>query len=203
MEAFISEITTNKINKFNQIKKEINKRNQSHPEISEKQHVLIEEIYRCLDEREETTLESVIDKWLNKQSIQLPISTLCELVEFSSSMGNTELFHRLNSYTKNFEQEFYKENSCYFEALNLELDWKTGRNIDQLIENFEALYRTSISDEVKSKPMMKLFSVMIKDCIAKKGESFVIKLKDKIVKLCNESQDYQLLFELWKNLFER
>jgi len=200
METFISELTTRKINKFNKLRGEI-RRNQSQADISVKQRDLFKEIYDCLDSRDEEALESVIDKWLEKP-IQLPLATLCELVEFSSKTGNTKLFHKLIVYTTTFEPDFHKEKLSYFEALNLELDWRTGTNVDQLIENFESLYKKSFSDEVASRHMASCFNAMMKDCVEKKGEAVVLKLKDKIVKMCEESKDYLLLFELWRNLFE-
>lgn len=203
MESFISDLTTREINKFNQLRRESTRRNQSQATISVKQHDLIEEIYDCLDSRDEGALESVIDKWLEKPTIQLPLATLCELVEFSSRTGNTELFHKLIDYSTTFEPYFHKENLSYFQTLNLELDWRTGTNVDQLIENFETLYKKSFSDEVASRHMASCYNVMIKDCVEKKGEAAVLKLTDKIVKMCDESRDYQLLFELWRNLFER
>ena len=203
MESFISDLTARKVNKFNQLRRESFRRNQSQAKISVRHHDLIEEIYECLDSRDEEALERLTNKWLENPSNQLPRSVLFEMVEFASSMGNTQLFHKLISYTKAFEPELHEENFCYFETLNLELDWRTGRNVDQLIENFEMLYKKSFSDEVTSRHMMKFCSVMIQECVEKKGEAVVLKLKDKIEKMCDESKDYQLLFELWRNLFER
>lgn len=204
MEIFISDLTMRKVKEFNQLRSESIRWTQTQVEISEQQHDLIDAIYECLDSRDEEALGSVINKWLvEKPATQLPRSTFCEVVEFSSSMGNTELFHKLISYTKTFEPEFHEENLSYFETLNLELDWRTCGNVDRLIENFESLYKKSLSDEVTTRHMTKFCSVMIQDCVNKKGEAVVLKLKDKIEKICDESKDYQLLFELWRNLFER
>lgn len=185
------------------MRNEFIRRNQSQTTISKSQHDLIDEIYECLDSYDEDALEILIDKVLKNPTMLLPRSTLCEILEFSSNTGSTELFHKLLAYIKTFEAEFHAFNVCYFEKLNLELDWRTGKNVDQLIGNFETLYKKHLNDKVGSRHMSKFASVMIQDCIEKKCEAVVLKLKDKIEKMCDESDDYQLLFELWRNLFER
>lgn len=203
METFISDLTQRKVNKFNQLRRENIRRNQSQAQINVVQHELIEEIYSCLDERDEEQLEELIDKWLEKPTHRFPRSALCEVLELSSSTGNAELFRKLMTFTQVYDPEFYDENVSYIDALNLELDWRTGQNIDLMIDKFETMYKRSLYDDEMTKHMLRLSSTLIQDCVSKKGESVVIKFKDRFERMCRESKDYQLLFELWRNLFER
>lgn len=204
METFISDLKLRQVNKFNLLRREQIRWNQSKSKISEEQHDLIEEINNCLDTRDEQALENEIDKWLeNPTTPQLPRATLCEAVEFSSSVGNAELYEKLIALIKASDPEFHVDNLSYFHSLNLELDWKIGKNIDELIDKFESMYKQGINNVVAMEHATKLSTIMIQDAVERKGESVVIKLKARIEAMCKESGDYQLLFDLWQNLFER
>lgn len=203
METFISDLKERQVNKFNQLRREQIRWNQSRSKISDEQHDLIEEINDCLDTRDEQALESAIDKWLENPIPQLPRATLCEVVEFSSSVGNAELYGKLIALIKASDPELYADNLSYFHSLRLELDWRIGKNIDELIEKFESMYKQGLSNEVAMEHATKLSTIMIQDAVERKGESVVIKLKARIEAMCKESGDYQLLFDLWRNLFER
>jgi hypothetical protein len=206
MDQFVNELAHRKTNRWLELRKEtINSRNQSQEEItSAKQHDLIDDIHRCLDEQDEIGLEKLIDAWEeNHTIIHLPYSVSCELLEFTSSVGNSRLFQKLFSHLKTHNVEFYEENSRYFEAMVLELEFKTNTNIDELLEKFEELYKKSISSDRNTKLIMRFCSVIIENCVSKRGESAVIKLRNKIEGMCEDSGDYRLLFELWKRLFER
>lgn len=162
---------------------------------------VIDEIYKCLDNRDADELTRVIDSWLENRINKLPRSVISEALKFSSGAGNRELFEKLIDHAKC--SDFYEESSAFIELLNLELDWRTGKNIDQLIEKFDVLYKKSISDEVVTKQLEKLCSLMIRDSVEKKGESVVVKLKEKIEQICGETKDYRLMYDLWRQLFER
>lgn len=181
------------------------KRNQLEEKIaSDEQSDIIEKIYNCIETRDEAELELVIDKCsLESPKRMLSRSIICELLEFAGRVGSSALFKKLDSQLATLHPKFYEENLKFIEILALEVEWKTGQNIDQLIEKFHFMYKKNISDEVLSSRMRKLSSRMIEDCVGKKGESSVVKLRELLEKLCDETTDYKLLFELWRNLFER
>lgn len=168
---------------------------------------VIGEIHNCLDMQDEEQLTIIIDSWLETPTVnKLPRSIILELFKFASGAGNLELWKKLIAHAKHFSPEFYQESSAFIAIFNLELDWRTGKNIDQIIEKFELLYTKCISDEVLTKQidlLEEFCSVMIRDSVEKKGESVVVKLKEKLEQMCEKSKDYHLLFDLWKNLFER
>lgn len=206
MENYISELGKRKANKFNKLRSESLSK-QSEDEISrvEEHSELIEEINRCLDdERDCERIENLIDKWINarrQRCSTLPHSVVCELLELSSRESRHAMFHKLVNL---IDKEFYQKNQNYFELLALELEFRAGRrNIDQILDDFELLFKQSIGDDSQMKQITKFASVIIKECVEKKGESFVIKLRDKLVLMCREGNDYRLLFDLWRNLFER
>lgn len=201
MESFISDLTQRKVNKWNERLETLN-RNQSQVKIaSAVQRELIEEIHNCLDTFDSEELENVIDKSLNAR---LPRSVICEALEFSSSTGNCGLFHKLTGSMKRSDAEFYNRNRIYFETLNLELDLRTnGDNFDELIERFAVIYKESILNETAMKQTMKFYAMMIQDCVDKRGESTTLRLKERIAQLCLNVRNHQLLFELWRKLFER
>lgn len=203
METFISDLRERETNKFNQLRREQIRWNQSQSKISAEQHDLIEEIYNCLDTRDEEAVESVIDKWLENPIPRLPRATLCEVVEFASSVGNAQLYGKSIALIKASDPELHADNLSYFHSLNLELDWRVGKNTDELIDRFELMYKQSFSIEGARKHATKLSTIMIQDAVERKGESVVIKLKARIEAICEETGDYQLLFDLWRNLFER
>lgn len=202
IESFISDITQRRQEKFNQLRRENTKRNQMEVTPVEGNDV-IDKIHNCLDARDEDELTIVIDSWLEKPANTLPRSVIGNVLAFASSVGNRELFKKLIAHAKHCDSPFYEENFSLIETLYLELDWRTGKNIDQLIEKFELMYKRNISDELLTKRMEKLCSIMIVDCVEKKGESVVVKLKEKLEQMCEESKDYRLLYDLWRNLFER
>lgn len=204
MESFISEITRRSADKFNQLRVANLRRNRSQDEItddSDGQSALIEEIHNCLDSSDEDELEDLINKWI-RLGLTLPRAVICEVCEFASRSGRREMFHKTLA---QLDSDFLKANGNYFELLSLELDWKSGRNIDQLLERFEVMHKLScLGDEIKMRQDFRRFcSFIIKDSVAKKGESAVIRLKALLEKLSEETNDYQLLFDLWKNLFDR
>lgn len=204
MEIFISELTQRKANEFNQLRRANLKRNQLEDKIeSDEQSDIIEKIHNCIETRDGAGLELLIDKCLESPKRTLSRSITCELLEFAGRVGRSELFKKLDSQLATHHSKFYEENLKFIEILALEVEWQTGQNIDQLIEKFHFMYKKNISDEVLSIRMRKLCSLMIEDCVEKKGESSVVKLRDKLEKLCDETMDYQLLFDLWRNLFER
>lgn len=88
MESFISDLTRRKTNKFNQLREENFKRNQSVEITNDEQNDLIEEIRKCLDARDDEELEGLIDrqidKWIDERRFQLPRSIVCEILEYSS-----------------------------------------------------------------------------------------------------------------------
>jgi hypothetical protein len=183
-------------------------RNQSQDEIiNEQQADLVEEIYNCLDSRDEEELAKVINVWTaeHRNLLPVPCALLMEILEFASGRGNTTIFHKITSYVKTNEASFYASNLCLFEMLSLELDWKAtaGVNVDRLIDRFEVIHKKSIAVDAASKHVSRFSSKIINDTLERKGESAVIKLKDRIEKMCGESKDYQLLFDLWRSLFER
>lgn len=202
MESFISEITRRSADKFNQLRVANLRRNQSQEEITgecDGQRELIEEIHNCLDISDEDELENLISKTLG---LTLPRAVICEVLEFASRSGRHEMFHKT---LPQLDANFLKANGNYFELLSLELDWKSGRNIDQLLERFENMHNQScLGEEIKMREDFRRFcSFIIKDSVAKKGESAVIRLRRTLEKLCEETNDYQLLFDLWRNLFDR
>lgn len=204
MESFISEITRRSADKFNQLRVANLRRNQSQDEITDAcdgQSALIEEIHNCLDTSDEDELENLISKWI-RLGLTLPRAVICEVLEFASRSGRHEMFHKTLT---QLDSDFLKANGNYFELLGLELDWKSGRNIDQLLERFEVMHKQScLGDEIKMRQDFRRFcSFIIKDSVAKKGESAVVRLRQTLEKLCKETNDYQLLFDLWKNLFDR
>lgn len=205
MEDFISELTTRKQSKFNQLRLNIMKRNQSQDEItSVEQNDLIEEILNCCSEMESNSekLESLIDKWIIERPRSLPRSVLDEMLEFSFRDGRHATIHKCLKLIHLADPEYFKENQNYW---SLELDWRKGnvQNIDIFLGKFEVMYEKCINDENRMKQIAEFALVMIKDCVETKGESFVIKLRDKLEKICEHSNDYRLLFDLWRNLYER
>lgn len=202
METFISDLTQRRTNKWNELRKETEtlSRNQSQDEIaSDEQHALIEEIYNCLDSHDDgDELENVIDEWQRKYENPLPRELLHELFEFTNGVGKLELLRKLVEHIRNFDV-------YYDEAIvrELEYDWKSGKNIDQLIDRFQVLFRDSVADELKMKYIMKFYAIMVKDCVEKRGESVVLRLRDKIEPICIDTKNYRLLFDLWRKLFER
>lgn len=201
IEHFISDLTQKNTDNFNKLRKENLSRNQSQDEIINAD--LVEEIYNCLDSRDEEELAKAIDVWTEKRWNSVPRSVLIEILEFASSAGNTAIFQKITSYVKTNEPDFYASNECLFECLSLELDWKAGVNVDRLIDRFEVIHRKRISDDAVTKHVSRFSAKIINDTLERKGESAVIKLKDSIEKMCEKSQDYQLLFDLWRSLFER
>lgn len=204
METFISDLTQRRTNKWNELRKETEtlSRNQSQDEIaSDEQHALIEEIYNCLDSHDDDgdELENVIDEWQRKYENPLPRELLHELFELASGVGKLELFRKLVEHIRNFD--IYHDEAIVRE---LEYDWKTGKhNIDQLIDRFLVLFLNSVADELKMKQIMRFYAIMVKDCVEKRGESVVLRLRDKIEPICIDTKNYRLLFDLWRKLFER
>lgn len=223
MENFISDLTTRELNKWNELRREAINRNQSQSfEIasSDEQQRLIDEIHSCLDTHESCELEKLIRKYLHastdsRQSIAiLPRIVLLEVMEFACRNGDVEIYKSLIAHLKERNLCFMNEHMTYFEIIELELEWKTaGNNVDEILEKFSRKYlelSQSYSDEVlknkiKSHKSMlrKLGIVMIDDTIASKGESAAIKLRESIEKICEVTRDYQLMFDLWRKLFER
>jgi hypothetical protein len=207
MENFISDLTARKLNKWNELRKEAINRNQSQSvEIasSDEQKHLIDEIHSCLDTHDDEMLELLIRKYLHNftGSAALPRIILLEVLEFICREGNKELYQLLINHIKTINSEFYYEHSTYFEVLDLELCWKTGQNVDELLEVFEMKYLEN-SEKSKRILLKKFCLVMINDTISRKGESVVIKLKESIERICEQSRDYQMMFDLWRKLFER
>jgi hypothetical protein len=204
MESFVNNLTSTQKDRWLITKEAINNRNDSQEEItSAEQHDLIDEIHDCIDTNDEESLEKIADKAWAEKHIIVPAAVLCEALEFSSSVGNVRLSEKFLSHLKSNHIEFHDENLNYFTCVALELQFKTNSaNIDELLEKFEHLYTNSIDDK-NAKQIMRICSVIIEDCVAKKGESAVIKMKEKIEMMCEKSQDYRLLFSLWKRLFER
>lgn len=202
METFISDLTQRRTNKWNELRKETEtlSRNQSQDEIaSDEQHALIEEIYNCLDSHDDgDELENVIDEWQRKYENPLPRELLDELFEFTNGVGKLELLRKLVEHIRNFD--VHNDEAIVRE---LEYDWKSGKNIDQLIDRFQVLFRDSVADELKMKYIMKFYAIMVKDCVEKRGESVVLRLRDKIEPICIDTKNYRLLFDLWRKLFER
>jgi hypothetical protein len=204
IESFISDFTQRKSAEFNQLRKENLSRNQSQDEIiNVEQADFVEEILDCLSSRDEEELARLIDVWTAERRHKLPSDVLVEILEFASGSGNTAIFRKITSHVETNEADFYASNERLFTALSLELDWRVGANTDQLIDRFEAIHLECLGDDVSAQHVSRLTVKIINDTLERKGESVVIKLKDRIVKMCEKSQDYQLLFELWRSLFER
>lgn len=208
MENFISEITKRSADRVasmtNSIKVANLRRNQSQEEITDEgdgQLELIEEIHNCLDASDEDELENLVSKWIGGGSA-LPRAVICEVLEFASRSGRHGMFHKTLA---QLDAGFLEANGNYFELLALELDWKSGQNIDQLLERLESMHNQSCrGDEIKMRQDFRRFcSFIIKDSVAKKGEAAVIRLRRTLEKLCEQTNDYQLLFDLWRNLFDR
>jgi hypothetical protein len=204
IESFISDLTQRKSAEFNQLRKENLSRNQSQDEkINAEQADFVEEILDCLGSRDEEELTRVIDVWTAERRHKLPNDVLIEILEFASDSGNTAIFRKITSHVKTNEADFYASNERVFNALSLELDWRAGANVDQLIDRFEAIHQERSGDESFAHHVSRLTQKIINDTLERKGESAVIKLRDRVVKMCEKSQDYQLLFDLWRSLFER
>lgn len=207
MENFVNDLTNQKKNRWLQIRKEtINSRNQSQEETtSAEQRDLIDNVHRCLDFYDEESLEKlIVDAWAEKHIFLLPHEVLCEVLEFAVSVGNRKLFEKLLVQLKSQYSEFYNKNLIYFNGFELIIESKSNMtNIDEILEKFEAFYKKSIADDNNTKQIMRFCSVIIEDCVEKRGESAMIKLKERIEAMCEDSKDYWLLWELWRRLFER
>lgn len=186
------------------MRKETINRNQSQDQSgSVAQQHLIEEIYSCIDSHDDEALEIVVDNALRKRH-SLSRSAVCEALEFSCLAGNRKLFDKLHDHIRqSFEASFYEENIDYFSILNLELDLREEKNIDELIDRFEVIYRKSKGNDSLRKQIMKFYSLLTQECVERRSESAVIQLREKITTICDDTQDYQLLFNLWRKLFER
>jgi hypothetical protein len=207
MENFISDLTARKLNKWNELRKEAINRNQSQSvEIasSDEQKHLIDEIHSCLDTHDDEMLETLIRKYLHNftGSAALPRIILLEVLEYMCREGNKEIYQLLINHIKMINLEFYNDHKTYFDVLDLELCWKTGQNVDEVLKLFEMKYLQNL-DKSKRILLRKFCLVMINDTISRKGESVVIKLKESIERICEQSRDYQMMFDLWRKLFER
>lgn len=222
MENFISELTTRELNKWSELRKEAINRNQSQSvdiASSDEQQHLIDELHGCLDTHDASELERLIRRYLDdsagrQSAAPLPRIVLLEVLEFLCRSGSADCYKSLIAHLRAHNHDFFREHLTYFEILDLELEWKTaGNSVDEVLERFTRKYLefslrhsdVSLHNENKSHKSMlrKLCAAMIDDTIASKGESAAIKLRESIEEICEESRDYQLMFDLWRKLFER
>lgn len=223
MENFISELTTRELNKWSELRREAINRNQSQSAVdiasSDEQQRLIDEIHSYLDTCDCSELERLIRRYLHESAARqsaapLPRIVLLEVLEFLCRSGSVECYKSLIAHLRAGNVDFFDEHRTYFEILDLELEWKTaGNTVDDVLTRFKRKYLEfslrhcdeSVQSRNKSHKSMlrKLCAVMIDDTIASKGESAAIKLRESIEEICEESRDYQLMFDLWRKLFER
>ena len=105
---------------------------------------------------------------------------------------------------------FCEEQGDFLKFLNQIILWKQNdlknQNVDNIIEIFTRLYEESI-EEKKKESMTKnleLLSQTILDFTIKTHGTFVVvKLRNSFEKICEKTSDYELLYTLWRKLFER
>lgn len=147
-----------------------------------------------------------------------------ELICFSAS---TEFFRKFMKLLYHKDLKFFEENKEFFNFLYYLQDWRENgydsNETEKLLENVSRFYfiykdnefllnRVKFITQVSNvKPhnlnfLNKHFSFhqdIIERILQTHGSSAVVRIKNLLEKISYETQDYEILFILWRKLFER
>lgn len=105
---------------------------------------------------------------------------------------------------------YYEEQNDFLKFLNQIILWKKNdlknQNVDKIIEIFSRLYEKSIEEknnESMTQNLGVLSQTILDFSIKTHGTCVVVKLRNSFEKICEKTSDYELLYTLWRKLFER
>lgn len=108
---------------------------------------------------------------------------------------------------KKIDPIYYVEQEELLQFLNQIVLWKKNdlKNIDIVINSFSILYEKSNKEknETMTNHLKFLTQNLLKFIIDKHGTSVIFKLRNSFEKICEKTQDSELLYILWMKLFER
>lgn len=115
--------------------------------------------------------------------------------------------------TQKIDPVYYEENEELFDFLYRFIAWKSNdlKNIDMLINRLSRLYEKSTKGDGKGREnnetlihQLKILThTLIEDVISKHGSSVIVKLRNSFEDISKETRDYEMLYILWRKLFER
>lgn len=148
--------------------------------------------------KDQSTIATKI-KWINFRNDSLEYIMCCNKNECSIKFYDNfiRLVHKI-------DPNFYDSNIELFQFLHL---WTNNdlRDIDMIINRLSRLYEMSTNEnnETLKNHLKILTETFILKVIDKHGSGIVIKLRNSFEVICKRTRDYELLYILWVNLFER
>lgn len=155
---------------------------------------------------EEKLLNAMIDqsmitskiKWMNFRK---------ECIQHMSSSSNIEFFEKFISLIYKIDPVYHAENEEFLNFLYHFMSWKSNefRNIDMIINRLSSLYEKSLleNNETLNNQMAFLTYRLLEDVIDKHGSGVIVKIRKSFEKICKKTQDHEMLYILWRKLFER
>lgn len=158
---------------------------------------------------EEKLLNSMLDqrgmmasknKWINfrRQCIQHMSGS------GESSINFYEKFIRL---AHKIDPVYYEQNEELFEFLYQFILWKSNdlKNIDTIINRLSEMYEKSLRENNETLICQLRFvtQALLDKLIDRHGSGVIVKLRNSFEVICKRTQDYEMLYILWRKLFER
>lgn len=100
-----------------------------------------------------------------------------------------------------YDHSFVKDNDQFLDFLT---NWRDKRkNLESLVETICGLHLQYTSSNSLSIYIRLLTENLLDDRLSEHGSSLVIMLTKSFKHVCKETSDYEILFILWKKLFQR
>lgn len=155
----------------------------------------------ALEHDDDELVSSLIEKAI-ADGISPSRHIIIDLLDYLISNCDSKLVGKLIETIREKDPEFYFKNQ-QFAIQKLELRWLDHPNMDEIVEDIGRIYIASQLDENLAAQMTRLIQKILRDAIENKGEASVVKLRQKCEEICEQIKDYQLLYDLWRKLFER
>lgn len=156
---------------------------------------------------EEKLLELIDQRTITSKVKWITFRDECIQHMIISETCSVNFYDKFIKLVQKLDPIYYDEQGELFQFLNQIILWKRDdlKNIDIIINRFSRLYVKchEENNETMIHYLRFLTQTLLKFVIDKHGSSAIIKFRNSFEKICEKTHDYELMYILWRKLFER
>ncbi|KAL7016653.1 hypothetical protein ACKWTF_010082 [Chironomus riparius] len=132
------------------------------------------------------------------------ISLRNECISLLCLKGRHNFFVKFTSVLAKIDPKYYDENHELFKYLHQLSIWRDNKskNTEMLIEHLCELYINHCTNDELLNKMKIIIQALLEEILSKHGSSAVVNIKNSFERICFQTDNFEALYLLWKNLFE-
>ncbi|XP_070490858.1 uncharacterized protein [Chironomus tepperi] len=132
------------------------------------------------------------------------ISLRNECIDLLCRKGRHNFFVQFISVLVKIEPNYYDEHHEFLKFLHQLAIWRDNKskNTEMLIEHLGELYINHCKNDELLNKIKIIIQALLEEILSKHGSSAVVNMKNSFERICYQTDDFEALYLLWKNLFE-